>query len=167
MIDLALAILTLGLKPLYDKNLSYSKIIIDFRNKLPRLQNQAKELTEKEKANSPFFSGILKSMSILNLSPHRTSISEVEIDEFYNKLNNFDYRFMFFKTHYKNYTRNLNRFNPKAENKNFDLAILQIAIQENPLHPIKPIPILFYYIKYKFKFSSRIYLRYRNLKRKT
>lgn len=51
-------ILTLGLKPLYDKNLSYSRIITDFRNKLPRHQNRAKKLTQKEKTNLSLLSGI-------------------------------------------------------------------------------------------------------------
>jgi hypothetical protein len=165
MIEIFLTIITLGLKPLYDKNNSYYKIIAQFRNKLPRHQNQAKKLTEEEIAKSVLFKGVAQFMTVLNVSPHKTSLTEAEIDEFYNQLNNFDYRFIFFKDYYRRHTNNLNRFNPKAENKNFDLAIIQIVLKEDPLHPLKPIPVFIYHLKYKYKITSSIYLWERKRKR--
>ena len=58
---------------------------------------------------------------------------------------------MLFKKHYKNYTRNLNRFNPKAENRNSELAFLQQVIRENPENPLKPFPVFIHHLKYKIK----------------
>lgn len=165
MFDIILNILTLGLKPLYEKNLSYYKIIKVFREKLPRHQNEARKFSEQEKRNNPFFSS-LQHFTVIDLSTHRTSLSEAEIDIFYNKLNSFDYNFIIFKKYYKRYTSNLNRFNPKAEHKNFDLAMLQNVIKEDPLHPLKPIDVLLYHLKWKFKFTSKVYVWFlRRIKR--
>jgi len=46
------------------------------------------------------------------------------------------------------------RFNPKSENGNFDLVILQEAIKDNPIRPLKPLEVLVYHIKYKFKLTT-------------
>jgi hypothetical protein len=165
MFDIILNILTLGLKPLYEKNLSYYKIIRDFREKLPRHQNEARRIGEDEIKNNPLLSS-LQNFTVLDLSTHRTSLSESEIDLFYNKLNSFDYGFILFKKHYKSYTKNLNRFKPKAENKNFDLAMLQNVIKDDPNRPLKPIPVLIYHLKWKFKFTSKIYVWILNRTRK-
>jgi hypothetical protein len=164
--EILLAIITLGLKPLYDKNKSYYEIVNVFRKKLPRQQNQAKKLSDKEKSNHPFIQGSLKHMSVINMSPHKTSLTEAEIDQFYNELNDFNYSFVFFKDYYQKYTRNLNRFNPKAENKNFELAVLQIAIKEDPLHPLKPWAVFKLHLKYKWKLSSSVYMRFRKKKKR-
>ncbi|MES2285237.1 MAG: hypothetical protein V4547_06070 [Bacteroidota bacterium] len=168
MLDILLTIITFGLKPVYDKNLSYYKIIKEFREKLPRKQNQAKNLTAEEIERHPLLDNSFKHIMVLDTSNHRTTIGETEIDLFYNKLNEFDYSFMFFKEYYKSYTRNLNRFNPKAENKNFDLIFLQRVIKDDPLHPIKPFDVFLYHLKWKYKLTSSIYssLKYRKKKEK-
>ena len=156
MVDVILNILTLGLKPLYEKNLSYYKIIKDFREKLPRRQKEARKVTGEEIKNSPLLSS-LQHFAVIDLSTHKTSLSESDIDIFYNKLDSFDYTFILFKKYYKKYTRNLNRFNPKAEHKNFDLVMLQNIIKDDPQHPLKPIPVFIYHLKWKFKLTSYIY----------
>jgi hypothetical protein len=157
MFDFILNILTFGLRPLYEKNLTYYKIIKEFREKLPRRQNEARQFTRKEIEGSPAFSS-LQHFTVLDLSTHKTSLNESDIDLFYNRLNQFDYSFVLFKNYYKAYTRNLERFNPKAEHKNFDLVMLQKIIAEDPRHPLKPIPVLIYHLKWEFNFTSKIYI---------
>jgi hypothetical protein len=51
MIDVLLNIITLGLKPIYEKHLKYYLIVKEFREKLPRPQNQARDMTQDEKKN--------------------------------------------------------------------------------------------------------------------
>lgn len=167
MIDFVLNLLSLWLKPLYEKHLLFHQIITDFRNKLPRPQNQAKSLTDQEKNQLQWIKETsLKHMNVLNVGTHKVSLSESDLDEFYNKLNDFDFRFVFFKKYYKQYIRNLNRFNPKAENKNFDLAVLQKAIQSDKLRPTKPLPILLFHLKYKYNLTSKPCMWFKDRKRK-
>ena len=154
MTNFLINIITLGLKPLYEKNIGYYKLIKDFRIKLPRLQNQARHITDDEK-NMHFES--VKYLTVLNVSSQKVNMSESDIDCFYNNLTDFDYRFVFFKNYYKNYTSNLNRFNPRVENSDFDLAVVQIILKDNPQYPLKPLNILMFHLKWKWKISAKIY----------
>jgi hypothetical protein len=157
MVDFLLNIITLGLKPLYEKHLQYYLIVKEFREKLPRPQNQAREMTEEEKGKFLGNSGI--GIRGLDLSTQKVSVSEGDLDLFYNKLNQFDYSFIIFKKYYRLYTRNLNRFQPKAENRNFDLAMIQLVLDTN-YKPLKPIPVLIYHLKYEYKLTSKVYMWY-------
>jgi hypothetical protein len=150
-------ILTFGLKPLYEKHLSFYNIIRDFREKLPREQNRAHKPTEKELEPNLILSNISKTMTIIDLSTHKMSLTESDIDIFYNKLNNFDFQFIIFKDYYKEFITNLNRFSPKAESKDFHLALMNDLLQEKNSRPLRPIPILIFHLKYRYKLSSRIY----------
>jgi len=154
--EIILTILTLGLKPLYEKHYSFYKILVEFRNKLPRKQNEASKLFEKELKNNTAFKEFSKFGTVLDLSTQQMSLTESDIDDFYNKLNNFNYNFILFKKYYKSIIRNLNRFNPKAENNNFDLAILKDLLIEKKYKPLKPLPILMYHLKYEYKLTSWI-----------
>ena len=156
MLDQLLNILTLGIKPLYEKNLTYYGIIRDFREKLPRPQNNAKSLSteERQKMGLPALQGI----NVVDLSTFKTSLSESDVDLFYNKLEYFDYSFVLFPNYYRKYTANLMRFKPKAENKNFDLFMVQQVLKEKSLKPLKPLPVLIYHLKWKIKWTSRIYI---------
>jgi len=165
MADLLLNILSLGLKPLYEKHLAYYKIITEFRDKLPRPQNQAKTISDEEKDQHPLLSD-LKYMHIVNLSTHKVSVSEADIDKFYNQLNNFDYRFILFKKYYRKFTNNLNRFNPKATNKDFHLVMVQNIIKGDPLHPLEPFDILVFHLKWEYKMTSKIYVWFLDRRRK-
>jgi hypothetical protein len=165
MLDYLLNIITLGIKPIYKKHLEYYKIIEEFRNKLPRPQNEAKKISDEELEKNPVLSS-LKYMTVLDLSTHKISISEADIDLFYNKLNSFDYRFMLFKDYYKKYTTNVNRFSPQAENKNFNLVMVQQVLKDDPLHPIKPWDVLVFNLKWNVKFTSRIYVWFLTRSRK-
>jgi hypothetical protein len=153
-------IFSLGLKPLWEKNNSYYKIVKEFREKLPRHQNQAKQLTEKEIQQNTWLGETAKYINVVDVSTHKIHISEAEIDLFYNRINDFDYSFVFFKKHYQALTKNLNRFNPKAENKNFDIIMLQHVLKDDPLYPVKAFSVLLYYIKWKFKLTSPLYVWY-------
>jgi hypothetical protein len=144
------ALLTFLLIPLWRKNNAYYKIIKEFKENLPRPQNEAKQV------NSSDLSGSLKHMSVLNVSTHKTSITEKDLDFFYRRLNNFDYSFVFFRNYYKDYTRNLNRFNPQANNKNFDLVFLQ-KILDNETVPLSFFKVFMYHFKYKWKITSMFY----------
>jgi hypothetical protein len=167
MIDLILNIISFGLKPLYEKHLEFHLIISEFRNKLPRPQNQAKILTEADKNKIWWMKDTsLQHISVLNLGTQRVSLTESDLDEFYNKLNNFDFSFILFKKYYKEYIKNLNRFNPVAENKNFELAVLQKAIEANKLRPTKPFPVFWLHIKYRYKLTSKPYMWFRKRKLK-
>lgn len=157
IMDLILNIISLGLKPLYEKHYSFYTITNEFRNKLLRIQNRAHKMTKEELKTNPFLSDVSKMMTVVDLTPQKINLTESDIDLFYNKLNNFDYQFIIFKRYYKSFTSNLNRFNPKAENSNFDIAIVQDILIENKYRPLKPFPILLYHLKYKYKISSWIY----------
>jgi hypothetical protein len=105
---------------LWKKNNSYYVLIKEFRNKLPRPQMSAKPFESK----LPF--------TTLNVSTHKTSLTESEIDLFYNSLKYFDYDWIFYKKHYRAHANNLFRFDPKATNKNFDLIMVQQILNNEP-----------------------------------
>ena len=155
--EIILNILTFGLKPLYERHLLFYNIINDFREKLPRTQKQAHKPTEKELESNLILSNISKTIQVIDLSTHKMSLTESDIDVFYNKLNNFDYQFIIFKDYYKEFIRNLNRFNPKAEDNDFHLALMNDLLKETKSRPLRPFPILKFHLKYRYKLSSRIY----------
>lgn len=101
----------------------------------------------------------------LDLSSQKVSITEADLDKFYNKLNQFDYSFVLFKKYYQSYTKNLNRFKPKAENRDFDLAMIQVVL-DNKDKPLKPIAVLKYHLKFKYKISSKVYMWFVQRKRR-
>lgn len=157
-------IFSLGLKPLYDWNNRYYVLINTFRKNLSRPQEEAKKLKEEDVKNHPFLKDTIKFMTIVDLSTHKTSISEKELDVFFNELRDFNYRFMFFRKYYKSFTKNLMRFNPKSENGNFDLVILQEVLKDNSIHPLKPFDVLIFHIRYKFMLTSKFYIWYKKKK---
>ena len=126
MTDALLNILSLGTKPLYEKQLRFHTIITEFRNRLSRLEE--------------------------------VSLTEADIDTFYNVLNNFDFSFILFKNYYKKYIANLNRFKPELLDGNIDLTFLIIAIAEDKWKPTAPIPIFLYHIRYKYKLTSKFFI---------
>ncbi|MFK5972617.1 MAG: hypothetical protein QM485_04985 [Flavobacteriaceae bacterium] len=157
--DILLNILTLGIKPLYEKHYSFYLILVEFRNKLPRKQNEARKLSEKDLENNLILKDISRVMTVVDLSTQKISLTESDIDDFYNKLNNFNYEFIIFKKYYKEFVRNLNRFNPRAQNTDFDLAIIKNLLIEKNTRPLRPIPILIYHLNYRYKVTSWIFNR--------
>jgi hypothetical protein len=151
-----LNIITFGLKPIYEKHQKFYDIICNFRNKLPRPQNTARKLADDELESQPFLSD-MRYITVIDLSTHITTVTESDIDYFYNELNHFDYSFMLFPKYYKEIVKNINRFNPKAENKNFELVMIQ-QILDNPLRPIKPIDAIRFNLMWNYKPTSRIYI---------
>jgi hypothetical protein len=158
MVDLILNIITFGLKPLYEKNISYYNLISDFRKKLPRPQNEARKITDEEIDKNPFLPESMKYVNALDLSAHKTSITEQELDMLMNSIQYFDYSLMLFKSYYKAYSKNILRFKPTSENGNFDLVMLQQILKDDPIHPLKPIPVIVHHFKYKIKPFTTFYV---------
>lgn len=150
------------MKPLYEKNISYYNLIVEFRKKLPRPQNEARKITDSEIDANPFLPESMKYVNAIDVSTHRTSITEQDLDLFMNSIRYFDYSFMLFKTHYKSYSKNIMRFKPTSDNKNFDLIVLQEVLKDNSVHPLKPFDVLKFHLKYEYKLSSKIYLKFIN-----
>lgn len=126
MQDLVLNILTLGLKPLYERQCSFHNLITDFR---ARFSN-----------------------------PHRAGMVAADVNEFYQKLNSFNFSFILFEDYYKNYIESLNRLKPSFVNDELDLAFLRIAIAENKWKPTKPYLVFRYHLKYKFWLTSKFFI---------
>lgn len=153
---------------LYKKNNKYKNIIEEFKKKLPPTNKKAKKLTHKERKNNILLSETDKHINVLNLSTHQISIPPNEIDIFYNELENFNYWFVFFHNHYKSITKNLKRFDPKSENGNFDIIVIQEILDDITLGFWE---ILWYklsikgkYFKYKVKFKKFMYKKTKNPK---
>ncbi|MGN6647411.1 MAG: hypothetical protein ACTHJT_12875 [Cytophaga sp.] len=102
----------------------------------------------------------------LNVSKHKTSLTESEIDAFYNALKYFDYSWVVYKKHYRAHANNLFRFDPKAENKNFDLIVVQQVLENEALYRLKPLDVLIYHLRYKHKITSKAYLYFFDKRKK-
>jgi|SRR5690554_3483133 len=126
MTNTVLNILTLGIKPLLEKQGRLHSIIVDFREKLSKRQEG------------------------------KLSIEDVE--DFYRKINNFDFSFVFFARYYRNYIENLNRFKPQTEEENPDITFLLIAIAEDKWKPTKPSEVFKHHIKYKYPLTSHFFI---------
>jgi hypothetical protein len=125
----------------------------------PESKMKPENYLKNDLENNLILRNISKTMSVVDLSTQKISLTESDIDDFYNKLNNFSYEFIIFKKHYKEFIRNLNRFNPKAQNTDFDLAILKDLLIEKKSRPLRPIPILIFRLKYRYKLTSWIFNR--------
>jgi hypothetical protein len=153
-------ILSLGMKPLYDKQIEFYNILKEFRNLLPRRQKQAKLVDKDNETLNPAIVKLTSIMTVYDLKDHEVTITEKEIDQFFNKINNFDYTGLIFKSYQREFIRNLNRFNPKAANKNFDLVVIQNLLSDEHINDFKPWNTFIYHLKYKYKWSNKIYITY-------
>jgi hypothetical protein len=119
----------------YVKNIAYSKIIKDFKKQLPPSNKRATKI-EKSKSEELFGKdSFLLEFTGLDVSTHKSSISESEIDKFFNEINDFNYSFVIFSKYYKSITSNLNRFNKAVgENKNIDLVMIQEILNNTELN---------------------------------
>jgi hypothetical protein len=160
MNEIILNILTLG----YKKNNSYYKLISEFRIKLPRPQNQAKRLSEREIEDNPFLPDSLKHIAVYDLSTLKTSLSEQELDMFFNAVQEFDFSCLFFKKYYKRHKANILRLKPTTSERSVDWVVLQKVLQEDEIHPLKPNKVLIHHLKFEWKFTSRVYLKFRQRK---
>ncbi len=160
-----MSLLTLGIKPLYLKNVSFYKLVFEFRNKLPRPQNEARKITHEEIDADPNWPNYLKSINAIDVSTHKTSLTESDLDIFFNSIRYFDYSWMFFKNYYKGYSHEILRLEPKTENKNIGLVMLQHILKEDPLLPLKPIDVLIHHLKFEYKLSSAVYLWFDSIRR--
>lgn len=121
-----ITLLPLGI--LIKKNSNYGHLIKNFQKKLPTKKNRAKEVTASE-----YKFGTFEHIQVLDTSSHKTSIHQNDIDVFYNELEYFDYKFVFLHKHYKSITKNLERFNPKNQNQNFDIIMVQNILEKYKL----------------------------------
>jgi hypothetical protein len=139
---------------LYKKNVGYYKLISEFRDKLPRPQNQGRKLTDNEIDKNPFLPNSLKYVNSIDVSTHKISLTESDLDLFYNKLKNFDYSLVLFSKHYKEYTDEIMRLEPKSENKNFQLVVLQEVLEKNSLHPLKFWEVFIFHVKFRWRLTT-------------
>lgn len=96
-------------------------------------------------------------------NPGRYGLIEEDVDEFYKKLNNFNFSYVLFKGYYRDYIENLNRFMPEAEGDVPDLTFLRIALTENKWKPTKPWPVFLYHIRYRFPLTSKPIVSYQKM----
>lgn len=87
-----------------------------------------------------------------------------DIEDFYSKMNNFNFRFVFFSDYYKKYIENLNRFKPNTEDRYPDITFLLIAIAEDEWKPTEPLPVFIYHLKFKYGLTRKFFVS--NLKKK-
>lgn len=85
------------------------------------------------------------------------NLTTVDIDDFFNKINSFDFRFSLFGEYYQKYVDNVNRFKPQEEN-NFDITFLKIAVAEDEWKPTKTLDIFNYHLRYKYKLTSKLFI---------
>jgi hypothetical protein len=156
-IALLVALIIWMINYLYKKNTLYYQIIKEFREKLSRPQTEARKLSDSQIERHPFIPNSFKDIRAIDVSTHKTAISESELDVFYNKLRYFDYSFVLFKKHYKGRTEEFLRLNPKSVNKDFHLVLLQEVLEENSLHPLEFRKVLVHHIKYEWKFTTYFY----------
>ena len=161
MIEIIYNILTIG----YRKSNSYYKLISEFRIKLPRPQNQAKRLSDKEIEESPIIPDRFKHISVYDLSTLKPSLSEQELDMFFNAVQEFDFSCMLFKKYYKLHRANILRLKPNIDQKSVDWVVLQKVLQEDDIHPLKPNRVFIHHLKYEWTLTSRVYLKIRQRKR--
>ena len=94
-------------------------------------------------------------------------LSVADIDDFFQKINNFNFSFMFFAEYYRKYIENLNRFKPDTEEQNPDITFLLIAIAEDKWKPTQPFHVLKHLIQYKYPLTSLLFIsRQKKLNRK-
>lgn len=136
------------------RNSEFKKLVTDFQKKLPPKNKRAKELTDEEKEKRPFLPASAKHITVLDTTKHEITISPNDIDVFYNELENFNFKFVFFHKHYKSIINNLKRFNPKSENKNFDAVMVQEILDKSK---ISFFDVLWYKMAIKGRVLSKVY----------
>lgn len=96
----------------------------------------------------------------LGSSEEQNKMTSADIEAFYNKLNNFDFRFKLFPKYYRKYIANLKRLKPQSEDSNPDLTLLRVALAENKWKPTTPFAICIHHIKYDNKITSKFFIAY-------
>jgi hypothetical protein len=155
--EFVLSILTVGLKPLYEKNFSYYKLISDFRKKLPRPQNEARKLSEKEIEQNPFLPNEFKHFTVVDVSTHKPTLNEQDLDFFYNSIKDFDYSFMIFKEYYKKRSANILRLKPTVNYNSLALVVLQEILRDDAILPLHPKEVLIHHLKHEYKLTRYLY----------
>lgn len=160
--EFVLSILTVGLKPLYEKNFSYYKLISDFRKKLPRPQNEARKLSGKEIEQNPLLPNEFKHFTVVDVSTHKPTLTEQDLDIFYNTIKDFDYSFMLFKAYYKKRSANILRLKPTAKYNSVDLVVLQTILSEDAILPLHPREVFIHHLKHEYKLTRYLYDKFAN-----
>lgn len=91
-------------------------------------------------------------------NPARANIVQSDINEFYQRLNDFDFNFVLFENYYRKQIENLNRFQSNLEEEDLNLTFLRIALEENKWKPTKPLDVLMHHFKYEFKFTAKPFI---------
>jgi hypothetical protein len=140
------------LKKIYIENNKYKKIIDEFIIKLPPSNKQSNPITQTDPIYGPTANILIQAGSAFDMS-NKPSISQNDIDTFFNQIEKFEYKYYhIFKNHYRKVSLNLLRFNG-AGTSNVDeklqLKILQ-DILEIEVKNLGFFNVLRYQIKLKF-----------------
>jgi hypothetical protein len=76
MLDFILKMTEGLVKVLFGKNQAYYKLVTDFRNKLPRPQNEGKVLNNSEISEHPYLPKFAKHVTTVDLDSIKTSVTE-------------------------------------------------------------------------------------------
>lgn len=93
-------------------------------------------------------------------NPGRANKVQADIEELYEKLNNFDFSFVLFENYYRQYIENLNRLRPNLEGNELDLNFIRIALAENKWKPTKPLSVFRHSLKYDYKLTAKPFVSY-------
>jgi hypothetical protein len=161
MIDFLKYLLTFLLR----KNYTYYKLVRKLSLKLPREQHQAIKLSDSQIINSPILDNGLTNFTVYDLSTQKISITEQDLDVFFNEIRTFDFRFVAFRKYYEKHRKNILRLNPEVGVKSVEWIVFQIALEENETHPIEPTRVFLYHLKYEYKFTKFIYRKMKRRKK--
>lgn len=147
---------SLFLMYLIKQNVTYSKIVDDFKLKLPSNAKKAKPLSKTTIKKLSKTIPSIKTISTVNLNTLTYKPTISEINEFYNKLEQFDYRCVLFSNIYKKEIKNLLRF---QNGSNMDIVMIDKILQRkiNFWYGIN-----YTYVKIKYKFIKFIEKYYKN-----
>ena len=93
-------------------------------------------------------------------NPARANLVQSDINEFYQRLNDFDFSCVLFENYYRKQIENLNRFKPNLIEDNLDLNFLRIALEDNKWKPTKPLDILIHHFKYEYKITAKPFISF-------
>ncbi len=134
------------------------------RPALPRPQNEARKLSEKEIEQNPFLPNEFKHFTVVDVSTHKPTLNEQDLDIFYNTIKDFDYSFILFKSYYKRRSANILRLKPTAKSNSLDLVVLQKILSDDALHPLHPKEVLIHNLKHEYKLTRYLYDKFANCK---
>jgi hypothetical protein len=142
MLDFILKMTEGLVKVLFGKNQAYYKLVTDFRNKLPRPQNEGKVLNNSEISEHPYLPKFAKHVTTVDLDSIKTSVTEQDLDVFINRIRHFEYRYMLWNGKYQAFSNNILRLKPELSPPNTDFYTLIIILNSDAVGQLKPMNLI-------------------------